>query len=78
MDEWEYRILDVRVADYNWSLSYGGRKYRGMDGAEDCVNLLGKDGWELVSVGPWAPVSAHTEHYTLFFKRRKRGDEPFD
>jgi hypothetical protein len=83
MQKWEYTSLYIRWNSKAkaWQLEYGGRTYPANE-RNKIMNVLGEEGWELVSTVPFegtntsfayfAPSNrVFTEAYLLFFKRPK-------
>jgi hypothetical protein len=57
---WEYKIINIRSENYR------------IDPAKESeLNMLGEEGWELVSITAINYKTAATDHIGMVFKRRR-------
>lgn len=62
---WEYKIINIRSENYRLDPAY-----------EDRLNVLGDEGWELVSITAINFKTGATDHIGMVFKRQKSLCEP--
>ena len=75
MQKWEYCQLSIWKSNLGWKFTYKGKEYPS-DKLLNAMDLLGKEGWELVAAMPFtnvdwydAGIGSETGSYDLFFKR---------
>ena len=57
---WEYKIINIRSENYRLDPAY-----------EERLNVLGDDGWELVSITAINFKTGATDHIGMVFKRQR-------
>ena len=71
MVKWEYKVVPIKTRIH--SKHIGGGNKPEMENVQNDLNLLGKDGWELVNVQDVSLTDGR--RFTVAYLKRQKGNE---